>query len=398
MCHVEYAAAESLGPLQATCAEMAGQTIVAMAASEKVGDKHQIYRRTGTGHDTSKRTSVGYHQNLLTPPYEDKEIQRRDALIMGSYLATRVIWAGSGMVDEEFVLSQKAHDVSRTRQEIVRVGAMRNRITERDKPLLSWSTGTSGNIESHAQDWERLEIRYADAVHSPWARFMSMATASLVLRICENSEKFDANVWSELMFESLPSVVQKASADLSFKEMHKTQSGHSVSPLEMQRKFATMAIELSKMVDLPEDEVMAAHEWLRVCDDLEQVDIAYPETLKKICDRVEWAARYLALRSKVGASAINRNNKDAVNVDLAWDQIYPHSFADDKVWRKKQPNFYAKYESEILNLMLTPPRFTRAYVRGSRLSAGGIVPASSWIMVRHRGRTLNLSDPYDYGD
>lgn len=397
--HVEYAGGEGLGPREAVCVEMAGQFIIASAADER-GDKDgPLYRRTGTGHTPGLGTSLGYHQNLLTPRYERIEDQKRDAQVMGAHLATRVIWSGSGMVGEKFVFSQKAHDVARDRHEIIRVGYYGDRTAKRNKPLLAWSAGSGSSMESHAKNWERMEIRYADAVHSPWARYMSLATASLVLRLCEHRDKFPETRWRDVMLGNLPKTALNSSSDTSFKQLHHTVSGKRFTALQIQRQFAEMAHALITEHDvlLPQDEVEAVYEWLRICDDLEQVDFTNPDTLMRISDRVEWAARYRAIARRAGNTVINKENKEAVAIDLAWDQIYPSSVAEDKYWRKKQPEFYAKHDPDILDLVFEPPRFTRAFQRGQYLKKGAVVNNNSWTSLSYMGRRIDLLDPYDFG-
>lgn len=396
---VEYATPESLGPQEVALADIAGENIMKLIADIKRGEKHPIFRRTGIEHNVTKSTSVGYHENYLTSPYEKKSLQLLEARVVGSFLATRPIWAGAGAIANGFVLSQKAHSIiNEDDSRLLQIGDLKNVTVDGKKPMLSWSSGLSSDIVSHARGWERLEIRYADALHSPWGRYMAFASTSLVLRVLEHRAYFTTEEWQKVTLKDIATTTKLVSTDTNFAHRFPLESGEMITALELQKRFADLAYRLvnDKQVLLPDDELRAVREWQNVCEDLESVHLGDPNSLLRISDRVEWAARYLMMYRKLGHSLLCRYNGDAINVDLAWDQIYPHSFAE-KYWKKKQPDFYSKHEAEISSLVEGPPLYTRAHARARTIRNHTIIESVRWDLIKPKNRVqIPLNDPFDF--
>ena len=398
---IEYAAAESLGPEEAVMTEMAGERLIKQAAEDLTGQNNQIYRRTG-GRSVGALESVGYHQNFLTPVYEETYQQQCDARVIGSYAVTRPIWLGSGLLDVGYEFSQKAHDISTAGERAsLCVGYTGDRTKAGHKPILSWSQPDSPTMQSHAKNWSRLELRYTDAPHSPWARLQGLATASLVLRVLEHKHLFPRQDWLDLSLKDQGGAARQVSQDLRFDNVYTTYAGKKTTALSLQRRYAEMALELCRDndVELPRDEVVAAYEWYKVCDDLAADKSDIRQMTEVLRDRVEWAARiHMLLRraEKVGSPLDVKNPRIAAH-DIMWDQIYPLAVAE-KYWRRKQPDFYAKHDIEIDHYMRTPPRFTRAHVRG-RLIGRRYIGVGQWDKIKTpKGAVKRLPNPYDYGD
>lgn len=404
--HLEYATPECLGPIDQTVAEMAGQRIVRLIAQENHIDK-PIYRRTG-GHGSEGIKTVGYHQNFLTPQYKERLAKLSDARVIGAFIATRVVWAGVGRVDTKgYVVSQKAHDIRRetlnedmtgvTEAGLWSIAGFGDRTGLLRKPLFGWSEiNESALMESHSKYWERLEIRHADAPHSPWLRTVSMAATSLALRVLEHRSVFDKSVWQDLKISHLARTVQQVNKR-PFHTTFQVESGKVSTAISMQRQFADMALRLhyDKDICLPADEVEAAQEWLAICDDLDRYDPEDITTLDIIRDRLDWAARLHMIHAYLDKKGVNSNislnNSLAAAADISWDQIYPHSLADD-YWKKKQYSFYDQYDDAISRRMFSPPGNTRAWRRAKELQAGATV---YWGWGKSSaGSSIDLQDPY----
>lgn len=406
--NIEYATPECLGPAESVCAEIAGQNMVERGFSRWRNGKEHLYRRTGGIDSTGLESSVGYHQNFLTPPYASLLEQQYDAQIIGAHLVSRVIWSGNGNLTTKYNFSQKAHDIQNGvyyggphnnyfNSQILRIGDHGERVRAKQKPLLVWSRSGEGMMEAHADGWERLEVRYADANHSPWARFMSMATTSLVLRLLEHKDSFDLDVWQGLRIKKLSAAVMQISADTNMQQRYEMVSGEKLKALDLQRRLANMALELSQKVELPDDEQSAAFKWREVCDDLDSYEKDNPESLRLLSNRIEWAARLRAMKrqnQRKGRKMIARHNHTAVAVDQAWDVIYPTSIAST-YWCSQQLDFFVKNMPAIELLTHMPPRFTRAHRRSAALRAGFRVPVGKWDRVQGKDqRTTYFPDPY----
>ena len=256
-------------------------------------------------------------------------------------------------------------------------------------------------MESHSKEWERLEVRYADAKHSPWGILVDPASTSLTLRLLEHKRLFTKTVWEGLRIKELAKSVHWVSQDQRLERRYELASGERLKAFELQQRLAEMAINLSTKVALPEDEVWAAYEWYSVCDDLKMYKPNDPSSLDPLADRVEWAARLRAIHyqnRRKGANKVSRSNIVAASVDQVWDRIYPASITD-KYWHREQADFYTKHGLTITELMYTPPRLTRAYIRSKALKNGFTVPNGTWDCVRDsRGNIIPYPDPYDYGN
>lgn len=413
--NVEYATPECLGPLQTACAEMAGRLIVSETADAcKV--EYKIYNRTGgydgkvaVGQEEDKRSHTnGYHQNLLTPRYHQIEDQLHDARIMGSFVSSRAPWAGVGVLNKKgYLYSQKAQEIlcgdigdgPDYLEPALKIGELGSRTTRGFKPVLNWSRyNVSNRMESHSKEWERLEIRHADAPHSPWLKVMSIGAASLTLRILEHKHLFKKTDWQDLMFRGIGAAARLTSQDINFTTQHELISGKSTTALAFQKRLATMALELAEQVLLPEDERSVAEQWLKVCEDIEKTDINDQDTVDILCDRLDWAARLRTIRRHLGGLAVSDlsfANAEAAKIDIIWDQIYPYAFSD-KYWQKQQPDFYAQYWTDIEGLMHRPPAETRAFKRGNLVRSQPELAFVDWSRIStYSNRHKTMPDPYN---
>lgn len=103
----EYASPECSDALTLALVEHRGDRLIADTALVTPGIKG-AYKRIGYDHK-KRATSAGYHESYLIPNgLLDIYIAK---IAVASLLATRVIWAGAGIVGETYRHSQKAHGI-----------------------------------------------------------------------------------------------------------------------------------------------------------------------------------------------------------------------------------------------------------------------------------------------
>ncbi len=354
--HEEYATPESLGPKQATEADMAGQLIMADAFSaiDLDGFHGGIYRRSGVFIDGMVVTQ-GYHQNFGVPvsvPIKDHE------LALGSLLATRV-YAMQGMVSRDgYNFSQKAS--GHVGGEVM-APELTNRITKQSKPTMIRVPRNEENKYEYDQGWCRLEVRQADPVISPTGQFLGLAAMSLALRLVEHHAEFG----KYLEAASLRSPNESAmifSSDLTLTKTAPNVDGKNLTMLDVQEILCDGFEEFAERYNLPEDEATAV-ELLR--ETIDNFRLSAPELGEyggELPFQFDVVAKHLYLlrhsKKKV------KLKRASIQRDISWDRIYKEGGAQ-KYW-SVFPSHYIDYD-EVLALVREPPQETRAYDRVQRM-------------------------------
>lgn len=370
---IEYASPECLGPSQAATADFTGMAIINHLTSEKATE-FPILRLSGSFNPNTKTgDSRGYHQNFLTPLPSSGADQELVMSVLSSYLATRIIWDGSGMsTPDGFLLSQKAPGIGRPVER-----GFGNRTEHGKKPLAGFLAADGNASDKVTKDWALVEVRSADAHMSKTQAYASLAVTSLVLRLLEqrvinhhNADRFIINnpigSLRALNREQGRSALQLA-------------SGKKTTAQGLQERLATAALSLTERVRLPDDEIVAARRYLDLCQKLKQLS-----DCRALARDVEWAAKKFFIKQKYGENPLDI---DATAFDLQWHRI------DDKsvglrVYKKLDPWMSLEEDGAT---RLEPPK-TRAAARGAAIKSG-ICKDVSWNrIVLNNGEPIQLDD------
>jgi hypothetical protein len=388
--HIEYAGPEALGPRQAAAADLAGNVVLAKVA-QTISPNCGLYLRSGTEIDIKKDDRVrdytsGFHENYLVPADLLGSITLRS--VLPSYLATRV-WAGAGMVGRDgFHMFQKAPGIG-----TIYSTGLSSRTEPHKKPMFllrSAALNQDGDINPDPK-WGRVEVRFADPSQSTAGTFLAKASASLVLRMLEH-EQITGESLNKLKI--IDPVVAKGNTDtdLRFSQTYKTADGQRYTALDIQEAFAETALDLSEEIELPEDEVEAAHLWREIIDDLRNCDVETHD-FRPVSDVVPFAPKLETLIRHYDYEDIHNKNADAVRRDLIWDRLEPIG-TGQKYWAKVGGRQAVIPEHLIKELTVSAPRGTRAAVRGDLVLAGEAANAS-WVQVsRKNGKIVDIEDPY----
>ncbi|WP_052462492.1 proteasome accessory factor PafA2 family protein [Nigerium massiliense] len=324
--HPEYAGPESTTPTDATVVELAGDRLVAQAAaraSEELGVDVAVFKNNTDG----KGASYGYHENYLLR--RDTPFARVLALLP-AFLATRVIYTGAGRVGIGpagetlgFQRSQRADFFER----VSGLDTTRNRglVNTRDEP------------HARPSRWRRLHVIPGDANRNPFATWLKLGTATLVLACLED--------------DALPAV-DVGDPVAAFRAASREDVPRLA--LDAQRRFLDACAGHPGCAEQPEaDEILA--EWARVLDDLTADPTA-------TADRLDWSAKRALLQ--------RLQNRD----DLAWDA--PRLAGLDLLWAELSDRspFEALRRAgrlidwidpdDVATAMHEPPSGTRAFTRG----------------------------------
>lgn len=298
--HPEYATPETTTPLDATIHELAGDHIVTQAAqraSRQLGVSIQVFRNNTDG----KGQSYGYHENyLLARSTSFDEVIAR----IPAFWVTRILVTGAGRVglgehsqQAGFQLSQRADFFSR------RVGLTttvnRGLINTRDEP------------HAQAARWRRLHVITGDANRNPFATWLKLGTASLVLAALE------AGRLRHIELADPVAAFRQISRDLTLSEPLTLADGSSATALEIQQCFYEDCAAVAADVELPEAEALL-QAWSRVLTDL----AADP---MRTIDRLDWPAKFLVIDGYRQRHALDWNDPRLARLDLAWAELSPAS-------------------------------------------------------------------------
>jgi Pup amidohydrolase len=405
---IEYCTPESLGPREAAAADMAGTVIMQKLGVASPVEHRGIYKRTGAiispSGDGYKAETTGYHENFLVPNslFEiDGPIGNQTLLqaAMSLFLTTRV-WAWNGSVGlSDYELSQKFRGVG-----CGITKSLNTRTMHGSKPIaISRPSATSDVDINRMTDFGRFEVRLADSTHSTLNKYLSYAATSLVLRLCEHADMVPPlrDLWAEYPVRA----AYVSAQDRDFTDLIEIRDDYHLGALDIQEMFVDLFESLDSQIQLPQDESDAIPLLRNLIDDLRKVQ-RKEEDIALLADRVEWAAKYVYLRKKLGNTALRSTNLEAVQLDLLWDRIDPIGYgmkftsALERRNKSKQP----VSRDMIDHYVYHPPSGTRAYARTKAIaSEKNKVRRVEWNSViveldRTNGygmrKTINWSNPY----
>lgn len=375
---LEYATPECNNGYEVSLYEKAGERTVRLMGDEiaELGadltsspTREPVYKRTGyarveapSDYDEEETMialkeiySTGHHETYqtgLTEIYLAPESDNRR--LLDTYLATRIVWTGAGLVGENgYLLSQKSDGIHFQGTELAVHGEK--------MPLRYKGQGL----------WE---VRTGEGNMSEWAIRTKLDFTSLVFRLIEHG-KFPRDLLSQRGFETAN--MRSTSIDPTAKL---ALLGDNLSAIELQRRFAVLGMQFAeKNPDTPRHEVTAAQEVLKACDDL--AEYYYGErNIDAVSDRIDWAAKLHRLHTRrLKLGDISCRNLIAVMHDLRWEDTSQYS--PSRIWydRRQKSHFT---EGDIVRAMKQPPRGFAAKRIATLRQHGDNVKHVDWDMVR----------------
>lgn len=347
---IEYATPECRTPDELVLQERAGehataellQTLVNATLGPNV--VAQLYKRTGygdiftqDGERLFKRLSAGHHENYTTSAFNhDTNAHVFHGTTsphfeqLSSYLATRFLWAGAGMVDQHFYsLSQKRGMINFSNAQ--------------------WGIEDGNKTPIHFHS-DRLEVRSGDGNISEWAIRMKYALTSLVLRLIEH-EKFP----EKLILQNPTHHADIIAEDPTV--LVPTVSGSAITPLEHQSQIIETAYKTLSAQDLVHPyEEQAVMEFSAFKRDFLNTSIP-DNSVEALADRVDWATKLYTLHQQgMRYKDIKGTSMSALAADLHYENVPQRNKA-----RKLHSKLGQQLLSEVLvkSALMTPPH-TRA--------------------------------------
>ncbi|PRQ12059.1 proteasome accessory factor PafA2 [Corynebacterium sp. 13CS0277] len=367
--HPEYSAPETTTARQAMVYDQAGDRIMHWAAQltaerssrgESALEGHppcpavKMYKNNVDG----KGASFGAHENYQYSRALDFDVLAQ-ALI--PFFVTRQILCGAGRVglgprseEQGFQISQRADYIE---QEIsLETTLNRGIINTRDEP------------HADREAFGRLHVIIGDANLSQIATLLKVGCTSLVIDAVERGVDFQ-----DLRLLGAVRAVQTVSRDLELREVLPLADGRAMTAIDIQREY------LRRVADsLP----AAAR-----TPDVEEVLALWEEVLTKLAadplstaDMLDWTAK-LALIERYRARGATWDDPKLALVDLQYHDIDPAKGLALALMRTGRMRTLVD-EDTIQQAMTTPPRDTRAWLRGLLMQrCAADVVAANWDSV-----------------
>jgi proteasome accessory factor A len=376
---IEYATAECLTPYELLLQERAGERIVEDVSASiacEAGTNPAVYKRTGYAERTKdkpedvyvKPISTGHHENYLSYIGAGGLSETQGyMLMMASYLATRSVWSGTGMIAADgFVTSQKQPSLSYARPD--------SKVTDGKKMFASIKQ-------------DRIEIRSGEGNLSDWAIMQKYALTSLALRLIEQ-EVFDETVQLVDPDGAALAVAQNPYTNITL------ASGAKISAIDHQARIFNRAME--RFGDaVPDYEKLACQNFDTFRHDFKQTSL-HDSDVSLIADRVDWAAKFAWFKSH-GISAKQMTNRDLLQVkyDLSWERLDDQ--APGRAWFQKMGRHVLTSETIRENLDFIPHTRAVARVReADLLNVAGNLEEVKWGSIKEFGEPATmLGDPFD---
>jgi proteasome accessory factor A len=365
----EYSTPECLSVMDLIRYEKAGERsleIVRRAFKEDTGIEVKVFKKNSD----RKGASYACHENyLLTRAFFDELVRpsyggSAAAWTFATFLATRVIFAGSGKVGFDKPGGETAYQLSQRADFIETFASIH---TTCSRPILNLRDVPYAD----SRRFGRLHVIAGDSNMAETSIFLKMGTTAMVLAMLEDG-------WLEhrlpkYVVKDPVSAIKIASRDLEFCMKLMTVNNTGASSLEIQHGFLNDARDWYEKKYVPEhgknveyDEILAL--WLRTLEMLRRDPLELSTELdcwvKKMFVEQMLAEAGYSLNDVLG-------NAEARDLALSADYLY-HSVdeTESNYAALVREGFIERLlsEEEIKQALVNPPENTRAYLRGRLIS------------------------------
>jgi proteasome accessory factor PafA2 len=358
--HPEYSSPETTNPRDCVIWDKAGERIVNLArtraeAASPPEQRILIYKNN----TDSKGNSYGTHENYLM----DRRVPfARIVQHLMPFFVTRQVFTGAGKVGAEnntehcdYQISQRADFLE------TEVGLE----TMHSRPIIN----TRDEPHADPEKYRRLHVIVGDANMSEFSNYLKVGTMAVVLSMIE-----DDFIEQDLGIDGPVAAYRRVSRDLTCRETVRLRDGRSITAVELQWEFLTLARRYYERT-APEPwvgELLAR--WESVLTRLGRDPMSLDREL-------DWVIKHQLLQNYTAKHGLPWSDSRVAMIDLQYHDIRPG-----------RGLFYKLEESDAVDRLVTddevtkavydPPKDTRAYFRGMCLQKySDEVVSASWDSV-----------------
>ncbi len=375
--HPEFSTPETTNPRDCVLWDKAGEAILAASIRRTLdvlppGARVHVFKNNSDG----KGNSYGTHENYLV----DRAVPfARLAASLIPFFVTRQVFCGAGKVGSEeagvegvdFQMSQRADFIE------AEVGLE----TTLKRPIVN----TRDEPHADPERFRRLHVICGDANLCEVASFLKMGTAALILLLVE-----DDIIDPELFTLGTPiDAYKRVSRDPSLQTTVELASGRNVTALDLQWEYLDAVKGYLKTGRA--DEALEGAEWPEeVVSRWEYVLTALEEDPRSLGRELDWVAKLDLLEAYKDRHGLGWDDPRLRLIDLQYHDVDPHRGLYQKLEQGGRVERIVTTE-EVERAMISPPRDTRAFFRGTCLAryATSLV-AASWdaLIFDLDGQTL----------
>ncbi len=309
MGHLEYATPECVRLFDLIAYDRAIERLITTVLEDIGLDGEVSFFKNNIDHVTG--ATFGCHENYQVR----REIPFYKVVIptLMPFFVTRQIYTGAGRVGghEEilefgdsrhrrndfvgFQISQRADHIVTEIYEWIQFS--RAIINTRDEPLADYTK------------YRRLHLLVGDSNMSEYATALKVGTTSVVLDLIEEGHRP-----RDLSLSNAVQAIKEISRDETCQWIVELASGETISAIDLQREYLSLAQKILKGRDTDTDWVLT--EWESVLDDLEK----HPESL---IDRVDWVAKKWLLETFMEEEGLDWDDPWIESLDLEYHHLHP---------------------------------------------------------------------------
>ncbi|MDY2941611.1 MAG: proteasome accessory factor PafA2 family protein [Varibaculum sp.] len=376
--HPEYATAECGDPMTLLAHDRAGDMLFA-AMLQQVNLSLTERGMPGVLHLMRNNldaagNSCGCHENYLIRR-DKKFINNLPPLI--THLVTRQLYTGAGHLgaDGRYYLSQRPFVIN----------DVYSRATTDSKPIVN----TRDEPLSGGEKYRRLHIIVGDSNVGQYPTYMKVATTTLLLDALESGD-LDNNELARLELADPLNALREISANPD--SMVQTAAGEHLKAVELQLRIVSMLKTVISDTDSWRSRCLI--EWGELLAALSAGDV------ESITPKVDYLAKQRILKQMQNRADGKLSHNQLLRLELAYHEIGNSGLREKMEAAGLLATLLPGGAAE--SAQKTPPKNTRANIRGKLLSAAeraGIGVAADWMHIRFEPENLpdiSLEDPLEY--
>jgi len=235
------------------------------------------------------------------------------------------------------------------------------------------------------QDMHRLHLLFGESNMSEYATMLKVGATALVLELIEERVAPDGLDLAEPLH-----ALRSVSRDSTHRWIVTLQDGRTIGAVDLQRRYLRAAQRYLSGRDDETDWVLA--EWERTLADLEADPLS-------TADRLDWAAKRALNQQYVDAEGASWGDDVMHSLDLEYHNLN-NALSLSAALEQQGALFRTTDDVEVARAMTEPPADTRAWARGTIISAmlelRHLRYAIDWdgVFVEPR-RQIDLRNPFD---